>query len=211
MPIQRNNAMPNHALPYHTIPCSYQYFASTGMERLILPLSFHFISIHFNFTVYCLLSFCRVQSLQSDQTKRRLHSSHSIMSEAATVTEAVTAAAVVKIPTQKVILVTGGSGLVGQGIKTYINGSGFKNGEEWIFLSSKEGDLRIRADTDAIFIKYKPTHVIHLAAKVGGLFANMAQKVRHTGSTDGTTVETLERSSHPRGRGPIQYTRTVIL
>jgi NAD dependent epimerase/dehydratase family len=133
------------------------------------------------------------------------------VTEAATATLTTTAASVVKTPIQKVILVTGGSGLVGQGIKTYINGSGFKNGEEWIFLSSKEGDLRIRADTDAIFIKYKPTHVIHLAAKVGGLFANMAQKVRHIGSTDSTTVSTLERSSHPRGRGPIQYTRTVIL
>jgi len=78
---------------------------------------------------------------------------------------------------KKVILVTGGSGLVGQGIRMYVEGAGFKEGEEWIFLSSKEGDLRVRADTDAIFDKYKPTHVIHLAAKVGGLFANMAQKV----------------------------------
>jgi hypothetical protein len=37
--------------------------------------------------------------------------------------------------------------------------------------------LRVREDTDKIFDKYKPTHVIHLAAKVGGLFANMKQKV----------------------------------
>ena len=29
----------------------------------------------------------------------------------------------------------------------------------------------------AIFDKYQPTHVIHLAAKVGGLFANMKYKV----------------------------------
>ena len=52
-----------------------------------------------------------------------------------------------------------------------------KDNEEWIFLSSKDGDVRKRSDTEAIFEKYKPTHVIHLAAKVGGLFANMAQKV----------------------------------
>lgn len=31
--------------------------------------------------------------------------------------------------------------------------------------------------TKAIFDKYKPTHVIHLAALVGGLFANMAYKL----------------------------------
>ena len=33
------------------------------------------------------------------------------------------------------------------------------------------------AQTKAIFDKYKPTHVIHLAALVGGLFANMKYKL----------------------------------
>lgn len=74
------------------------------------------------------------------------------------------------------ILVTGGSGLVGQAIKSYTD-TNAQPGETWIFLSSKDGDLRVRSDTDAIFDKYQPTHVIHLAAKVGGLFANMKQKV----------------------------------
>lgn len=36
---------------------------------------------------------------------------------------------------------------------------------------------RDRAQTKAIYDKYKPNHVIHLAAKVGGLFANMKYKV----------------------------------
>ena len=36
---------------------------------------------------------------------------------------------------------------------------------------------RDRAQTKAIYDKYKPKHVIHLAAKVGGLFANMKYKV----------------------------------
>eukprot|EP00567_Pseudictyota_dubia_P001624 CAMPEP_0197466696 /NCGR_PEP_ID=MMETSP1175-20131217/65185_1 /TAXON_ID=1003142 /ORGANISM="Triceratium dubium, Strain CCMP147" /LENGTH=334 /DNA_ID=CAMNT_0043002745 /DNA_START=131 /DNA_END=1135 /DNA_ORIENTATION=+ len=75
-----------------------------------------------------------------------------------------------------VVMVTGGSGLVGQGIRAYTDKSALPN-EKWIFLSSKDGDLRDRKETEAIFNKYKPTHVIHLAAKVGGLFANMAQKV----------------------------------
>ena len=75
------------------------------------------------------------------------------------------------------VLVTGGSGLVGQAIKSYI-ANNTKDDETWIFLSSKDGDLRDRPQTDEIFHKYQPTHVIHLAAKVGGLFANMKQKVR---------------------------------
>lgn len=77
-----------------------------------------------------------------------------------------------------VVMVTGGSGLVGQAIREYVEEPGNTlPGETWVFLSSREGDLRDRADTTAVFERYKPTHVIHLAAKVGGLFANMAQKV----------------------------------
>ena len=78
----------------------------------------------------------------------------------------------------KIVLVTGGSGLVGSAIKEYVdNGEGQAEGEQWVFLSSKDGDLKDRPAINAIFEKHKPTHVIHLAAKVGGLFANMKQKV----------------------------------
>ncbi|CAO3632651.1 unnamed protein product [Cunninghamella blakesleeana] len=45
------------------------------------------------------------------------------------------------------------------------------------FLTSKDGDLRNAEQTKAIFDKYKPTHVIHLAALVGGLFKNMKYKL----------------------------------
>lgn len=83
-----------------------------------------------------------------------------------------------------VILVTGGTGLVGRGIQWVIEnepvGSKYgkkTEGEKWIFLSSKDGDLKDYAATKAIFDKYKPTHVIHLAALVGGLFKNMKFKL----------------------------------
>jgi GDP-L-fucose synthase len=79
--------------------------------------------------------------------------------------------------TPQVVMVTGGSGLVGQAIRMYVEQSGARENESWVYLSSKDGDIRNRKDTEAIFEKYKPTRVIHLAAKVGGLFANMAQKV----------------------------------
>ena len=45
--------------------------------------------------------------------------------------------------------------------------------ESWVFVSSKDADLLDDAATMALFEKHKPTHVIHLAAVVGGLFANM--------------------------------------
>lgn len=86
-----------------------------------------------------------------------------------------------------VVLVTGGSGLVGKGIEHIIStepeGSRFgkRPGETWIFARSSEGDLRsvfslfpfdhvltaIDRDpeqTRRLYEKYKPTHVIHLAA-----------------------------------------------
>ncbi|XP_027210428.1 GDP-L-fucose synthase [Penaeus vannamei] len=74
--------------------------------------------------------------------------------------------------TEMVIMVTGGTGLVGQAIRAVAEVEKGPN-ERWIFLSSKDGDLKNAAETRALFEKYKPTHVIHLAAMVGGLYRNM--------------------------------------
>ncbi|EPZ32781.1 GDP-L-fucose synthase [Rozella allomycis CSF55] len=79
-----------------------------------------------------------------------------------------------------VILVTGGSGLVGKGIEWALNHDDqFKKlpNETWYFATSKDADLRSKSETEALFAKIKPTHVIHLAAIVGGLFKNMKQKL----------------------------------
>eukprot|EP01002_Notosolenus_urceolatus_P005703 NODE_2519_length_1098_cov_36.674929_g2093_i0.p2 GENE.NODE_2519_length_1098_cov_36.674929_g2093_i0~~NODE_2519_length_1098_cov_36.674929_g2093_i0.p2 ORF type:complete len:317 (+),score=114.09 NODE_2519_length_1098_cov_36.674929_g2093_i0:84-1034(+) len=76
------------------------------------------------------------------------------------------------------IVVTGGSGLYGQAIRRVVEEEGLKKeGEEWVFLSSKDVDLRDWKATSEFFAKVKPTHVIHLAANVGGLFKNMKYKV----------------------------------
>jgi len=82
-----------------------------------------------------------------------------------------------------VILVTGGQGLVGHAIKHILDTEppnsryGRRDGETWVFASSREADLRNAEATKALFEKYKPTHVIHLAALVGGLFMNMKYKL----------------------------------
>ena len=72
-----------------------------------------------------------------------------------------------------VILVTGGSGLVGKAIQHVVENGEQRKSERWIFASSKDADLTDLESTRAMFDKYKPTHVIHLAAKVGGLFGNL--------------------------------------
>eukprot|EP00656_Telonema_subtile_P000671 TRINITY_DN10317_c0_g1_i2.p1 TRINITY_DN10317_c0_g1~~TRINITY_DN10317_c0_g1_i2.p1 ORF type:complete len:302 (-),score=77.98 TRINITY_DN10317_c0_g1_i2:86-991(-) len=51
------------------------------------------------------------------------------------------------------------------------------NCAEWLFAGSKDGDLRDLTATMALFERFKPTHVIHLAANVGGLFKNMKYRV----------------------------------
>jgi len=45
------------------------------------------------------------------------------------------------------------------------------------FASSKDADLTSRESTEALFQRVKPTHVIHLAAMVGGLFRNLKYPV----------------------------------
>mmetsp|Transcript_47866 Transcript_47866/g.95905 ORF Transcript_47866/g.95905 Transcript_47866/m.95905 type:complete len:320 (+) Transcript_47866:13-972(+) len=79
---------------------------------------------------------------------------------------------------EKRVLVTGGTGLVGKGIEWQVeNKNPMCEGVKFIFLSSKDADLRNLEQTRAAFEKHKPTHVIHLAARVGGLFKNMRSKV----------------------------------
>ncbi|KAF5893232.1 GDP-L-fucose synthase-like [Clarias magur] len=76
------------------------------------------------------------------------------------------------------VLVTGGSGLVGKAIERVVQQEKYESkGEKWIFLSSKDADLTNTAETKAIFEKHRPTHVIHLAAMVGGLFMHLKRNL----------------------------------
>jgi GDP-L-fucose synthase len=72
------------------------------------------------------------------------------------------------------ILVTGGSGLVGQAIQSikYIYDK-----YTFIFIGSKDCDLTNLIETQKLFEKERPDYVIHLAAYVGGLFKNIKYKV----------------------------------
>ena len=70
------------------------------------------------------------------------------------------------------LLITGGTGLVGNGLKNIIDKQ-----YETTFLSSKDCDLTDYNSTFKLFKKIKPDYVIHLAANVGGLFKNMNFKL----------------------------------
>eukprot|EP01083_Nonionella_stella_P012311 34925_1 len=79
---------------------------------------------------------------------------------------------------EKVILVTGASGLVGKGIQTVVSTDSTYSSCKFIWLSSKDADLRNSEECKRVFEKHSPTHVIHLAAIVGGLFKNMKYPVQ---------------------------------
>jgi len=66
---------------------------------------------------------------------------------------------------KKSILITGGTGMLGHALNNILHTG--------VFLSSKDGDLRDKRQTEAIFEKHKPEIVIHMAGKVGGIKANM--------------------------------------
>ena len=61
------------------------------------------------------------------------------------------------------VLITGGSGLVGSAFDI----------PNSVKLSRADGDLRDRDVVKSIFEKHLPTHVVHCAARVGGVKANM--------------------------------------
>lgn len=75
----------------------------------------------------------------------------------------------------KKILVLGGSGLIGKNLANYVSNANISG--EWIFCSSKDADLTVYNEVEQLFNKYKPTHVINLAAYVGGLYHNMREPV----------------------------------
>uniref|UniRef100_A0A8C7KZ75 GDP-L-fucose synthase n=1 Tax=Oncorhynchus kisutch TaxID=8019 RepID=A0A8C7KZ75_ONCKI len=97
------------------------------------------------------------------------------------------------------VLVTGGSGLVGKAIEHVVKQEGgCLKGEQWTFLSSKEANLVDLQQTRAVFEKYRPTHVIHLAAKVGGLYLHMKENLHFL--RDNLRInDNVLQTSHERG------------
>lgn len=68
------------------------------------------------------------------------------------------------------ILITGGSGLVGSALSSYLSEQGFLNVYS---LNRSDCDLTDRASTLAFFRQLSPDYVFHLAASVYGIMGNM--------------------------------------
>lgn len=79
------------------------------------------------------------------------------------------------------IIVTGGSGMVGQSLKKIM--------PEATYLSSKQCDLTEQKSVEAMLNYYNPDAIIHLAAKVGGIFDNINRPAEYF--TDNILMNTL--------------------
>jgi GDP-L-fucose synthase len=66
---------------------------------------------------------------------------------------------------KEIILITGGSGMVGKSLLKLLPHS--------IYVSSKDYDLTKEDDVKRMFETHKPTKIVHLAAKVGGIIDNI--------------------------------------
>lgn len=82
---------------------------------------------------------------------------------------------------QNKIVVTGGSGMVGKSLKKIMPGA--------IYLSSKDYNLTTERGVAQMYHDLKPTVVIHLAAKVGGILDNINKPGEYF--TDNVLMNTL--------------------
>lgn len=79
------------------------------------------------------------------------------------------------------IIVTGGTGLVGKTLKKIL--------PDAVYLSSKDFDLTKEKDVVNMFQEFKPSRVIHLAARVGGILDNINKPAEYF--TDNVLMNTL--------------------
>ncbi len=70
------------------------------------------------------------------------------------------------------VLVTGGNGFLGRAV---LDGLAARGALNIISPGSSDFDLRVHDQVDAMFEQFAPDLVIHLAARVGGIGANMAR------------------------------------
>ena len=87
----------------------------------------------------------------------------------------------------KMILVTGGSGLVGKHLRDIM--------PDAVYISSKDFDLKNSERVDIMMQFFKPKVVVHLAARVGGIVDNITYPVEYL--EENTLVNTnLLRACH---------------
>jgi GDP-L-fucose synthase len=109
--------------------------------------------------------------------------------------------------TGKRSVVTGGAGFLGRAVCRVLRSRGVA--EERIFVPRrKDFDLTVEADVERLYDVARPDVVIHLAAEVGGIGANMAQPGRFFYANMAMGLHLVEHARR-RGLGKFVHTGTV--
>ena len=66
---------------------------------------------------------------------------------------------------------------MGRAVQATVNEDPKRSAEKWVFVGTKDADLCAPSSVRTLFEAVRPTHVLHLAAKVGGLYANSRDNV----------------------------------
>lgn len=66
---------------------------------------------------------------------------------------------------------------MGRAVQDVVKEDPERSTEKWVFVGTKDADLCAPSSVRALFEAVRPTHVLHLAAKVGGLYANSRDNV----------------------------------
>ena len=104
----------------------------------------------------------------------------------------------------KRIVVTGGAGFLGRAVRRVLRGRGVA--EERIFVPLRKNfDLTVESDVERLYETARPDVVIHLAAEVGGIGANMAQPGRFFYANTAMGLHLVE---HARRRGLEKFVHT---
>ena len=69
---------------------------------------------------------------------------------------------------RKTVLVTGASGMLGRHVQDQVRtiNPELQADAEWVFVTSKDADLRDKRQVETLFKRHQPTHVLHCAAKL---------------------------------------------
>ena len=101
------------------------------------------------------------------------------------------------------ILVTGSDGLVGYAIKQLKH-------SDIVFISRADADLTDFEQTKKVFFDIQPTHVIHLAAQVGGIGGNMIHSGEYFRNNLMINVNTLEAARLCKVEKLISFMSTCV-
>lgn len=91
------------------------------------------------------------------------------------------------------VLITGGSGLIGQALRNELEFNDFKN----VFSpSSKEYNLESHSETESLLQEFRPDFIFHLAAKVGGIGRNSKRRATDMVANARINLNLLEASTN---------------